>query len=161
MKYRWQYPVVLSAAATLTGCSEDIVNAGYNTLLGMGMAFFVLIIISLVISLLPLISKLQEGRKDDQKMRMDAIDKTVGQIAQKEDRVTAPVAPAPASDDAELIAVMAAAIAAYEADKQGVPAGAAYASDTYVDDYDPDRDYGNYRVRPVRRVRQSQAWKKA
>ena len=43
----------------LTGCSSEFAvemeHAGLNTLLGMGMAFFVLIIISLVISCFPLV----------------------------------------------------------------------------------------------------------
>ena len=50
MKQRLRALALLTPAPfILTGCSESIQNAGYNTLLGMGMAFLVLIIIAVVI----------------------------------------------------------------------------------------------------------------
>ena len=85
--------------------SEKLASAGLNTLLGMGMAFAVLIIIALVISLFPLIGKIgQKKPESDKQIAQQAMDNVTSQIAEKED----------ASDDAELVAVIAAAIAAYE-----------------------------------------------
>jgi len=85
-----------------------MVKAGLNTILGMGMAFFVLIIVSLVISLFPFINKITE-KKDkktsDKVIAEKAIDNATTQIAEKEEEL---------SDDAELVAVISAAIAAYE-----------------------------------------------
>jgi len=86
-----------------------MVRAALNTLLGMGTVFVVLIIICLIISLFSFIPKIQEN------------------FGKKEAPAKAPAltAPAPAAvsaapvneelaDDAELVAVIAAAIAAYE-----------------------------------------------
>ena len=84
---------------------EKLENAGLNTLLGMGMAFTVLIIISLIISLFPLIFGTGRKKKEsDKEIAQKAMDNTITQIADKEDL----------SSDAELVAVIAAAIAAYE-----------------------------------------------
>ena len=83
---------------------EKLENAGLNTLMGMGMAFTILITISLIICLFPLIQKLGTKKSDKKSIAEKAIDNTVGQIAEKEDL----------SNDAELVAVIAAAIAAYE-----------------------------------------------
>ena len=87
------------------GMSEILEKAGLNTLLGMGTVFVVLIVISFIIYLLGYIPKLQE--------KLANKDKKV------EEKKEAPVqaAPAPvaaAEDDAELVAVIAAAIAAAE-----------------------------------------------
>lgn len=91
---------------------EKMTNAGLNTLLGMGMAFFVLIIISLVISLFAILSG--NGKKKPKEAAKGtaapatakAIDNAVAQIAQREEAQT----------DKEIAAVIMAAIAAYEAD---------------------------------------------
>ncbi len=84
---------------------EKLENAGLNTLLGMGMAFAILIIISLIISLFPLIFGGDKKKKEsDKEIAQKAMDNTITQIADKEDL----------SSDAELVAVIAAAIAAYE-----------------------------------------------
>ncbi|MBQ7615422.1 MAG: OadG family protein [Butyrivibrio sp.] len=84
---------------------EKLENAGLNTLLGMGMAFAILIIISLIISLFPLLFSGNKKKKEsDEEIAQKAIENTVTQIADKEDL----------SSDAELVAVIAAAIAAYE-----------------------------------------------
>ena len=87
------------------GMSEILEKAGLNTLLGMGTVFVVLIFISFIIYLLGYIPKFQE--------KLANKDKKV------EEKKEAPVqaAPAPvaaAEDDAELVAVIAAAIAAAE-----------------------------------------------
>ena len=84
---------------------EILKKAGLNTVLGMGTVFVVLIFISFIIYLLGYIPKLQE--------KLANKDKKV------EEKKEAPVqaAPAPvaaAEDDAELVAVIAAAIAAAE-----------------------------------------------
>ena len=83
---------------------EKLENAGLNTLLGMGMAFAILIIISLIISLFPLLFGGKKKKVSDKEIAQQAIDNTTAQIADKEDL----------SNDAELVAVIAAAIAAYE-----------------------------------------------
>ena len=83
---------------------EKLENAGLNTLLGMGMAFAVLIIISLIISLFPLVFGGKKKKVSDKEIAQQAIDNTTAQIADKEDL----------AGDAELVAVIAAAIAAYE-----------------------------------------------
>ena len=85
---------------------EKLANAGLNTLLGMGMAFAVLIIIALVISLFPLIGKIGEKKPEtDKEITKQSMENVTSQIAEKEENLT---------DDAELVAVIAAAIAAYE-----------------------------------------------
>ena len=84
---------------------EKLENAGLNTLLGMGMAFAILILISLIISLFPILFGTKKKKKvNDQELAKTAMDNTISQIEEKEDL----------SSDAELVAVIAAAIAAYE-----------------------------------------------
>ena len=84
---------------------EKLQNAGLNTLLGMGMAFAVLILISLIICLFPVFFGTGKKKKEsDKEIAQKAIENTVSQIADKEDL----------SGDSELVAVIAAAIAAYE-----------------------------------------------
>ncbi len=86
--------------------SENMGRAAMNTLIGMGTVFVVLIIISLIISAFGVIPKLEASMKKS-----------------KEQPSAAPVKAAPAavpvveeelSDDTELVAVIAAAVAAYE-----------------------------------------------
>ena len=84
---------------------EKLGNAGLNTLLGMGMAFAILIIISLIISLFPIfLSGGNKKKESDKEIAQKAMDNTISQIEEQEDL----------SSDAELVAVIAAAIAAYE-----------------------------------------------
>ena len=85
---------------------EKLENAGLNTLLGMGMAFTILILISLIISLFPILfgGGSKKKRESDKEIAQRAMDNTINQIAEQEDL----------SSDAELVAVIAAAIAAYE-----------------------------------------------
>ena len=84
---------------------EILEKAGLNTVLGMGTVFVVLIFISFIIYLLGYIPKLQE--------KLANKDKKVDE--KKEAPVQAAPAPvAAAEDDAELVAVIAAAIAAAE-----------------------------------------------
>ncbi len=90
---------------------EKMKVAGLNTLIGMGTVFVVLIIIICVISLLGIVPKLQEraeAKKAEKNATVNGIDKAVDQIIAQE--TTA----AEEEDDTELVAVIAAAIAAYE-----------------------------------------------
>ena len=106
----------------LSGCSDEmaetLADAGQNTIIGMGVVFLILILISLVISAFKLIGTAQEKNAKRKE-------------AKQQKNAPAPV-PAPASpvqeadaaedfgeeedaaDDMELIAVIAAAIAASE-----------------------------------------------
>ena len=91
---------------------EKMQKAGLNTLLGMGTVFIVLILLSLLISCFGLINKAQTAA-ENRKREANAADKP--------DTVTKETAPAveevPAgSDDDEIMAVISAAIAAYEAE---------------------------------------------
>ena len=83
---------------------EVLKKAGLNTLLGMGTVFVVLIIIALVISLfnfLPGVKESKPGKKEEKEVVKPALEKTVETVK------------AAASNDAEIQAVIAAAIAAY------------------------------------------------
>ena len=141
---------------------EKMANAGLNTLLGMGMAFFVLILISLVISLFAILSgngKKKSPKKDAAGSAPAAavqteasIEKTVSQIAAREDA------------DLEIAAVISAAVAAYEADtgvSGGVVRSIKRASGEellpQMPDYVPE---DGVFIRPVRK-REKRNWKKA
>ncbi len=101
---------------------ETMTKAGLNTLMGMGTVFAVLILIAVLISCFNFIPKIQAAfSKKDKKVEV-AADNAVAQIVENEETQ---------EDDLELIAVIAAAIAASE--------GAASA-DGYV-------------VRSIRRIR--------
>ncbi len=82
---------------------EILLKAFMNTLIGMGTVFVVLILISLIISCFSLVSKI-EAKKKKEEPAAAAADPVVEQIAAKEEL----------SDDTELVAVIAAAVAAYE-----------------------------------------------
>lgn len=103
------YLVMTSCTLNLDKTMGDLMSkAALNTLLGMGTVFVVLILISLIISLFSFIPKIQAS------------------FTKKEApaKAAAPTAPAPVAvveaqnedlaDDTELVAVIAAAIAAYE-----------------------------------------------
>lgn len=99
----------LNPSATM---SELMTRAALNTLIGMGTVFVVLILISGIISCFSLISKIQ-GNKDNKAVKTAAVetpgvDKAVAQIVEQE--TTA----ANLTNDLELVAVIAAAIAASE-----------------------------------------------
>ena len=88
---------------------ELMANAGLNTLIGMGTVFAVLILISLIISAFKVIPKIQESRvkKNAPKEEPAGIDNAVSRIVEQE-------AVEEEADDLELVAVIAAAIAASE-----------------------------------------------
>ena len=84
---------------------ERMKNAGLNTLLGLGTVFCVLILIIFIISGFTLFTKVEKKPKQSSNEDLNqAIDKAVAQIIEKEELV----------DDTELVAVIAAAIAASE-----------------------------------------------
>lgn len=87
---------------------EIMLKAAMNTVIGMGTVFAVLILICLIISSFGLISKFEAKKKQktDAKTASTEVksDPVVTQIEEKEEL----------SDDTELVAVIAAAIAAYE-----------------------------------------------
>ncbi len=97
------YLTMKSAAANVDYTfGEKMEKAGLNTLLGMGTVFAVLILISLIISCMGLIPKMQAASEAKKKKKASAVDNTVAQIIEKEEL----------SDDLELVAVITAAIAA-------------------------------------------------
>lgn len=86
---------------------EKMEKAALNTLLGMGTVFIVLILISLIISCFSFIPKIQAKlakKPNKEEVKSAAVDNTIAQIIEKEEL----------SDDLELVAVIAAAIAASE-----------------------------------------------
>lgn len=90
---------------TIYTFAEGMEKAALNTLLGMGTVFCVLILISLLISCFNFIPKIQAAfKKKDKKEepKTAAVDHTIAQIIEKEEQ----------ADDTELVAVIAAAIAA-------------------------------------------------
>ena len=109
--------ILLDDQLTLTGITTNVKysmgelmeKAALNTILGMGTVFVVLILISLIISCFVVIPKIQDA--------------FTGKKKETAEPVSVPVAPAPAAaaaveedltDDYELVAVIAAAIAASE-----------------------------------------------
>jgi len=95
---------------------ELMMKAAMDTLMGMGTVFVVLIIICIIIWMFGFISRAQNGaekkaddskKEDMQAIKTSAVDNTIAQIIEKEEQSVA-------TDDLELIAVIAAAIAASE-----------------------------------------------
>lgn len=87
--------------------SELMEKAGVNTLIGMGTVFAVLILISLIIGCFGFIPKIQaslSARKQVKEAVEESVDNAIAGIIEREE----------VSDDCELIAVIAAAIAASE-----------------------------------------------
>ncbi|MCR5178167.1 MAG: OadG family protein [Lachnospiraceae bacterium] len=96
--------LILSAGGAAT-FGERMEVAGLNTLLGMGMAFFVLTLIMFVIMLFPVVFGERKPKKDTRaELTEKSIDNTISQIEENEAQM----------DDSELVAVIAAAIAAFE-----------------------------------------------
>lgn len=103
--------------------SELMERAALNTVIGMGTVFVILILISLLISLLGFIPKIQEknkkskdipeltskNQKENAKVnaKEKSINNTISQIVEKEENTNL-------VDDMELVAVISAAIAAFE-----------------------------------------------
>lgn len=89
---------------------ETMTKAALNTLMGMGTVFAVLILIIILISAFALIPKIQEAFSGKKEEKKDTTSKVVEQIIQNEETAYSE----DLTDDAELVAVIAAAIAAYE-----------------------------------------------
>lgn len=100
--------VSISTNVTYT-FSEVMTKAALNTLMGMGTVFAVLILIIVLISSFALIPKIQAAFSGKKEEKTVAETKVVQQIIEKEETAYEDV-----TDDAELVAVIAAAIAAYE-----------------------------------------------
>lgn len=100
---------------------ELIQQAGLNTLLGMGTTFAVLILLSLIIALFGRLLT-SAGKK-----KVAEEDKKEQEAAAKRAAAPAPAPAAPAaSDDGQLVAVIAAAIAAYRAEAEPMAAPEAF-----------------------------------
>lgn len=109
---------------------EKMKKAGLNTLLGMGTVFVVLILIYGIISLFNFIPKIEAMlKKKDTQPVSTPVDNAISQIVESEEL----------SDDSELVAVISAAIAAYEG---------ASSTDGYV-------------VRSIKRAANGSKWQKA
>ena len=116
--------VLLNAAEAATesqGIGERLGNAGLNTLMGMGIVFLVLILISLIISAFSIIHKLEEKKdlkkkapETDAKKTPEADARVLGlgsKPAEPQKELPGPAEEL--KDDRELAAVIAAAIAAF------------------------------------------------
>lgn len=102
-----------SASLNPTASMGELMGkAALNTLIGMGTVFLVLILISLIISCFNLIPKLQKAFAEKKSVKTVGTEQEgVGQDVEKIEEQTAVV---DESDDLELVAVIAAAIAASE-----------------------------------------------
>lgn len=99
-----------AALNPVSSMGELMGRAALNTVIGMGTVFMVLILISLIISCFAVIPKLQAkfAKKNEKEEAVSAgIDSAVAQIVDQEETISE-------SDDLELAAVIAAAIAASE-----------------------------------------------
>lgn len=101
-------------AVFLTACGEDLgatlADAGQNTLVGMGVVFLILILISVVISAFRLIGKVQDASARRKAAKTPpAPEKEELPEEQETEELSDDL-----SDDLELVAVIAAAIAASE-----------------------------------------------
>lgn len=108
--YDSQGQLVSLTVSVIKPFGELMTNAALNTLLGMGTVFAVLILIAWIISLFKNINKLQKSSADRKKKESAPAP------------AAAPAAPVPETaeepleDDGELVAVIAAAVAAYESE---------------------------------------------
>ncbi len=87
---------------------DAMVKAALNTIIGMGTVFIVLILISFIIALFGYIPKIQAkmAERKNKDVKEESIDNAIAQIVEKEE--------VDVTDDYELVAVIAAAIAACE-----------------------------------------------
>lgn len=86
---------------------EKMAKAGLNTVICMSIVFFVLVFISLIISCFNIFPYLEAKKKEKALKAMENKDAVVTQIEQREEQEQL-------TDDTELVAVIAAAIASYE-----------------------------------------------
>lgn len=106
------FVVMQSAALNEEATFGDaMVKATLNTVIGVSIVFIILILISFIISLFAYIPKIQawfENRKKKDDVKEESINNTIAQIVEMEQ------VEEDATDDLELVAVIAAAIAASE-----------------------------------------------
>lgn len=95
-----------AALNPISSFGEMMLKAALNTAIGMGTVFTVLVLICLIISCFGVIPKIQAAFSKKEEAA-PGVDKGVAQIARQEEAVDEP-------DDLELVAVIAAAIAASE-----------------------------------------------
>ncbi len=89
--------------------NESMQKAGQNTLIGMGTVFAMLILIMCIIYCFGIIPKLQKSKEDKKKasnIEKASVDNAIAGIVEREETS--------GTDDLELVAVISAAIAAYE-----------------------------------------------
>ncbi|MCR4684882.1 MAG: OadG family protein [Lachnospiraceae bacterium] len=107
------FKTLTSSATNVTlTFGEKMENAGLNTLIGMGTVFAILILLCLIISCFGIFPKIEAMKKEKQNKENASIDQPIAQIIEKEEMTGA--------DDLELVAVITAAIHAYES-AQGTP----------------------------------------
>ena len=103
------------AATEAQSMGERFGNAGLNTLMGLGIVFLVLVLISLIISAFSIIHKLEEKKAGKKRKVVPEADARVRGVGSE----TAALIEGPSvtvedvTDDQELAAVIAAAIAAF------------------------------------------------
>ncbi len=96
---------------TVLGLDESMRNAAVNTGIGMGTVFIMLIIIAIIISLLKYVPSIVDAFKaKPEEQNKESVEKAIENIVAREEAV----APEDETDDTELVAVIAAAIAASE-----------------------------------------------
>lgn len=105
------YQVISIATNIKYSPAELMKKAALNTLIGMGTVFVILILISLIISCFNIIPKIQEKKKKKAEAKAAT---TTGAAVQADPVVAQIAAKEELADDTELVAVIAAAIAAYE-----------------------------------------------
>ena len=103
--------------AFLTADTTTIPQALVNTGIGMGTVFAVLILISFIIYLFKYIPRLINREKKSEAVR--AAD--TAPAVEKKEVGEVPVSAGPSSDDRQLIAVIAAAVAAQMTEETGIP----------------------------------------
>ena len=113
LSYNTEMQITNAAFNVQYSIAENLKKAALNTLLGMGTVFCILILISLIISLFNFFPKIEAMKKEKERAKEQA--------KINEQPVVAPAAAPVAevveenlADDLELVAVIAAAIAAYE-----------------------------------------------
>lgn len=135
--------VMKNAVDTMKDNVYLLKKAGLNSLIGIGTTFSVLLLISLIISCFKFIAIVENknNRKEAEKLvKESAVDNTIAQIIEKEEL----------SDDSELVAVITAAIVAYENEQQNSQGNSPWSN----------LSAGDFAVRSIKRVSTSK-WKKA
>ncbi|MCR4590212.1 MAG: OadG family protein [Lachnospiraceae bacterium] len=120
--------IIMTKGGTITSAvinvdrtfNEKIINAALNTVLGMGTTFCLLIFISIVIWLMgTIVQNMEKSKTEARKAAEHAVEAAARQIAEREEQ-SRKQSEETATDDKALIAVISAAIAAYESEARGV-----------------------------------------